>query len=142
NAVAMGLSATNLILVGDQMQLGQPMQGSHPGETGLSCLEYALHGRPTIPPDRGVFLGTSFRMHPSICGFISDAIYEGRLRSQPETTNQRVVALAGARVQRETGIVFLPVDHDGCKQSSEEEVSVIEDLVRELKGLQFVDKAG
>ena len=36
NAVAVGQSSKNLILVGDQMQLAQPMQGSHPGETGRS----------------------------------------------------------------------------------------------------------
>ena len=142
NAVAMGLSATNLILVGDQMQLGQPMQGTHPGETGLSCLEYALHGHATIPPDRGVFLDTSFRMHPAVCRFISGAIYEGRLRSDPETANQRILATANARVPREAGIVFLPVAHEGCAQSSDEEVSAIEGLVKELARRQFVDKAG
>ena len=41
NIVAMGLSARNIVLVGDQMQLGQPIQGVHPGElwpisTGVS----------------------------------------------------------------------------------------------------------
>ncbi|MBA2458884.1 MAG: TM0106 family RecB-like putative nuclease, partial [Gemmatimonadales bacterium] len=40
NAVAVGLSTRNLILVGDQMQLSQVTQGHHPGDTGLSCLEY------------------------------------------------------------------------------------------------------
>lgn len=42
NAVAVGQAARNLVLVGDQMQLAQPSQGSHPGDTGLSCLEYLL----------------------------------------------------------------------------------------------------
>jgi uncharacterized protein len=142
NAVAMGLSAANLILVGDQMQLGQPMQGSHPGETGLSCLEYALHGHATIPPDRGVLLDTSFRMHPVICRFISDAIYEGRLGSASDTANQRVLAADGLRVPQETGIAFLSVAHDGCAQSSDEEVDAIEELVRELVGRRFVDRKG
>ena len=32
--VAMGLAARNLVLVGDQMQLAQPMQGTHPGKSG------------------------------------------------------------------------------------------------------------
>ena len=81
NAVAVGTSAKNLILVGDQMQLGQPIQGSHPGETGLSCLEYLLNGHPTVPPEIGVFLGVSYRLHSNICRFISDAIYESRLTS-------------------------------------------------------------
>ena len=40
NLVAMGPAARNLVLLGDQMQLGQPIQGSHPGESGRSTLEY------------------------------------------------------------------------------------------------------
>ncbi len=40
NLVAMGLAARNLALVGDQMQLTQPIQGTHPGRSGLSTLEY------------------------------------------------------------------------------------------------------
>lgn len=32
NVVAMATATKNLILVGDQMQLGQPIQGTHPGE--------------------------------------------------------------------------------------------------------------
>src|SRR5207253_8732640 len=42
--VAMGVCARNIVLVGDQMQLGQPIQGTHPGESGLSALEYLLQG--------------------------------------------------------------------------------------------------
>jgi predicted RecB family nuclease len=39
NLVAMGSAARNIVLVGDQMQLAQPVQGVHPGESGRSCLE-------------------------------------------------------------------------------------------------------
>src|SRR5262249_44789528 len=42
NLVAVSAAADNLVLLGDQMQLGQPIQGSHPGESGLSALEYLL----------------------------------------------------------------------------------------------------
>jgi predicted RecB family nuclease len=38
NLVAMAGAAANIVLVGDQMQLPQPVQGVHPGETGLSSL--------------------------------------------------------------------------------------------------------
>jgi len=34
NLIALGTSARNIVLVGDQMQLGQPIQGVHPGESG------------------------------------------------------------------------------------------------------------
>ena len=31
------------------------------------------------PPDRGLFLETTYRLHPDVCGYISDEFYEGRL---------------------------------------------------------------
>ncbi|GAG45503.1 unnamed protein product, partial [marine sediment metagenome] len=56
NVVATGLSAENLVLIGDQMQLSQPILGTHPGESGKSALEYLLGEHATIPPDMGIFL--------------------------------------------------------------------------------------
>ena len=44
NLVAMGTSAKNIVLLGDQMQLGQPIQGVHPGRSGESSLVYLLNG--------------------------------------------------------------------------------------------------
>ena len=40
--------AANLVLIGDQMQLGQPIQGFHPGESGSSILEYLLQRNATV----------------------------------------------------------------------------------------------
>ncbi len=126
NAVAVGTSTRNLILVGDQMQLAQPTQGTHPGESGMSCLEYLLQDHQTVPPELGILLGKSYRMHQGVCGFISDAIYEGRLHSDASTAGHRVIRGKGASmVTAETGIVWVPVDHDGCEQSSDEEVEAI-----------------
>ena len=143
NAVAVGQSAASLVLVGDQMQLAQPLQGSHPGESGRSCLVYALDGHATIPPEFGIFLGTSWRMHPHVCRFISDAIYDGRLTSHPDTERQ---AVTGARseglVPRETGIVFIPVKHVGCTQWSDDEADVIGRIVDELLQRTAVDRHG
>lgn len=58
-----GLSrcADNVVLFGDQMQLAQPIQGSPPGDSGLSKLDYCLEDHATMPLDLGVFLGTSWR---------------------------------------------------------------------------------
>ncbi len=124
NAVAMGQSAKNIVLIGDQMQLAQPLKGTHPGESGMSCLEYALNGHATIPPDFGIFLGLSYRMHPDVCAFISDAFYEGRLKSAPRTE--------GNAVGTQHGIVWMPVEHEGNSQSSDEEADAIVPLVKEL----------
>jgi predicted RecB family nuclease len=139
NAVAMGLSARNLILIGDQMQLGQPTQGAHPGESGLSCIEYVLQGHATVPAEMGVLLGETRRMHPAVCRFISDAVYEGRLTNIPETERYRVIRTVGtALVPAEAGIVFVPVNHDGCAQWSDEEGEVVEKIIAELLGRTVV----
>ena len=132
NAVAVAPSAANLIPLGDQMQLSQPTQGSHPGESGLSSLEYLLQDHATVPPDRGIFLGVSYRMHPDVCRFISEAYYEGRLHSAPKTASNRVIGGGSTSVKAETGVRFVPIDHAGCTQDSDEEVCAIENLVAEL----------
>jgi superfamily I DNA and/or RNA helicase len=85
NLIAMGTSARNIVLLGDQMQLGQQIQGVHPGRSGESSLDYLLNGIATIPPERGIFLGTTWRMHPDVCQFISEAVYDGRLK--PDVSN-------------------------------------------------------
>src|SRR4029434_1223165 len=51
NAVAMSRCAKNLVLLGDQMQLEQPVQGLHPGDAGLSVLQYALKDAKASRPD-------------------------------------------------------------------------------------------
>ena len=50
NVIAMGTAARNIVLVGDQMQLGQPVQGVHPGDAGLSVLDFLLGGQATVDP--------------------------------------------------------------------------------------------
>eukprot|EP00456_Euglypha_rotunda_P066035 TRINITY_DN567_c0_g2_i11.p1 TRINITY_DN567_c0_g2~~TRINITY_DN567_c0_g2_i11.p1 ORF type:complete len:1150 (+),score=174.60 TRINITY_DN567_c0_g2_i11:25069-28518(+) len=131
NTVAVGLSARNLVLVGDQMQLAQPLLGSHPGDSGESALNYLLDGRATIPPEMGVLLDQTWRMHPDICGFISAAFYEGRLRSHPQTASQRIES-NGTLLTKNAGILILPVTHEGNSQASEEEAEVIGHIVAEL----------
>src|SRR4029077_6728968 len=96
NIVAMGLAARNLVLVGDQMQLAQPIQGTHPGRSGLSALEYLLEEHATVPLERGIFLDVTRRMHPNLCRFISEAVYEGRLHSHESTAVQRLLLRHGA----------------------------------------------
>src|SRR3546814_9927928 len=66
NVVAMGVAARNIVLVGDQMQLAQPIQGTHPRESGVSGLQHLLQNHATVPPERGVFLSETRRMHPDL----------------------------------------------------------------------------
>lgn len=132
NAVAAGMSARNLILMGDQMQLAQPTQGEHPGESGKSCLAYLLEDRAVVPDELGIFLGTSYRMHPDICRFISECFYEGRLTNHAPTAGNRVVLAAESTVPAGHGVHFVPVAHDGNTQGSDEEAEVIATLVEAL----------
>ena len=59
------------------------LQGSHPDGAGTSVLEHLLGEHATIPPDRGLFLERTFRLHPDVCGYISEEFYEGRLAARP-----------------------------------------------------------
>ncbi|MCE3247981.1 MAG: superfamily and helicase and helicase subunit, partial [Geminicoccaceae bacterium] len=82
NLVAMATAAKSVVLVGDQMQLAQPIQGAHPRDSGRSALDHLLEGHAVVPADRGVFLSKTWRMHPDLCSFVSAAVYEGKLESE------------------------------------------------------------
>lgn len=144
NLVGMAASTKNIVLMGDQMQLGQPIQGSHPGESGQSILEYYLDGHATIPEHFGIFLGTSWRMHPGVCSFISEAVYEGRLKPESHTENRviKLPEISAKHVQVESGILFVPVEHEGNIQGSDEEVEAIKEIVNELVGRDYLDSDG
>lgn len=143
NLVAISQATKNLVLMGDQMQLGQPSQGSHPGQSGLSILDYLLHDQPTIPEDMGVFLGTTYRMHPKVNKFISDAIYEGKLTVDESNRNQTIAVPEGYQgmLNREAGIIHVPVMHEGNTQAADEEVAAIVELAHQLIGRTFTSKA-
>ena len=64
NVVAMGVSARNIVLVGDQMQLGQPIQGVHPGTLAIGIGVSVLGDIATVPPIGASFLPVTRRMHP------------------------------------------------------------------------------
>jgi uncharacterized protein len=139
NLVAMAPAAQNVVLLGDQMQLGQPIQGSHPGESGLSALEYLLQGQATVPPDFGIFLSLTWRLHPQLCSFISGAVYEDRLECEPHTI-ERVLVGGGHPPEwlaRTAGLIYEPVEHDGNVYESVEEEDRIAELVRDLLGLRL-----
>jgi uncharacterized protein len=141
NVVAMGVSARNLVLVGDQMQLAQPIKGDHPGESGLSALEYLLGDRATVPPDRGVFLGATRRMHPDVCRFISEAIYDGRLQPKAGNATQRLVLAPDAHpALKAAGISFVPVQHEDCSQKSEAEGLRIREIYCSLLRQSWINR--
>ncbi|BCA96489.1 nuclease [Legionella antarctica] len=144
NLIAMSRAARNIILMGDQMQLGQPSQGNHPQDSGLSILDYLLHDTPAIPENMGVFLGTTYRMHSAVNQFISEAIYEGKLETVPENDHQSISVPDGYQglLNKEAGIFAIPVLHEGNTQASDEEVEKIYSLTQDLLGRSFREKDG
>ena len=155
NTVAMTRCTRNLVLLGDQMQLEQPIQGVHPGDSGLSGLQYALKDLETsrmdapafhavVPAHSGLFLGESRRMHPSVCRFISESIYDGRLLSHADCARQRVFPSSGLAgcITAEHGIVFIGVEHDGNSQQSDEEVERVQWIYNDLVGRSYTASDG
>jgi uncharacterized protein len=131
DALAVATAARNLVLVGDPQQLAQPSTGSHPDGAGASALEHVLGGDATIAPDRGVFLDETWRLHPAICRFVSEQVYEGRLHSRPGC--ERQVVGPGPLVEG-SGLRWLPIVHEGDRTSSEHEARAVREVVDALLG--------
>jgi uncharacterized protein len=127
NALAVAPAARDLVLLGDPRQLEQPKKGSHPDGAEVSALEHLLGACLTVPPDRGVFLEQTRRLHPSICEFTSEVFYENRLRPHVSTASNLI--LAGA--VNGPGLWFLPVAHEGNQNSAPEEIEAIANLLRQ-----------
>jgi len=144
NVIAMGVCARNIVLVGDQMQLSQPMQGAHPGGSGVSALDHLLGEHATVPPEAGIFLATTWRLHPDICWFISDAVYEGRLEPADGNRNQVLVLQKGIKLPSiaTSGIRFVDVEHTGCTQKSEEEAAAVLETYEALRKQSWIDRNG
>lgn len=145
NVVSMSESTRNLVLLGDQQQLEQPIQGAHPEDVSKSALEYLLQEQSTISPSFGIFLDISRRMHPELCRFISETVYDSRLTADPANSRQIVVPVkaAGSSVVSKTaGLVWVPCEHQGNSQSSAEEAELIASLVNDLLRYEYTNKAG
>lgn len=133
------LSAKNLVLVGDPQQLKQPTKAAHPGHSGLSGLEYINQEADVVPPNYGVLLNVTRRMHPSITSFISEQVYESKLYSEKSCTNQTI---AGDDGITGSGLRWVPVEHVGRSTYSPEECDVIVELYYRMLGKSFTDKEG
>ena len=127
-ALASAPAADSLVLLGDPRQLDQVTQGIHPEGSSASALGHLLGDEKTIPPERGLFLDHTWRMHPEIGRFTSELFYDGRLGSRPGLERQTITGgpLPGA------GLRFVPVEHDGNQRESPEEADRIASLVAGL----------
>ncbi len=139
NAVAVAPAARSLVLLGDPQQLTQPTQATHPHGAGVSALQHLIGEHDTVPADRGVFLKTTWRMHPEVTGFVSGLSYEGRLDSAPARERQ---AITGEGPLSGAGLRWAPVDHVGCSADSDEEAAVVADLAKDLLARSWTDTGG
>jgi uncharacterized protein len=141
NVLAVSQAAKTIVLIGDPQQLDQPMQGSHPDGTDVSALDHILGDEHTIPPDKGLFLDQTWRLHPDICSFTSELFYDSKLASRAGLDVQVINAtgpISGA------GLRHIPVVHHGNQNCSPEEASAIETLVESIlgSGARCVDRDG
>jgi uncharacterized protein len=141
NVIVVSQAAKSLVLLGDPQQLEQPLRGSHPEGADLSALEYLLAGAKTIPPEKGLFLERTWRLHPKLTEFTSEVFYEGRLQSREGLENQRIDGLGWLG---ESFLWYFPVEHQGNQNASPEEVDTIAELLNILAapGVRWVDDKG
>jgi predicted RecB family nuclease len=133
DTLAAAVSARNVILLGDPQQLPQVAQASHPDGSGASALEHLLGpGVRTFPDDRGVLLDTTWRMHPDVCDFISDVMYDGKLASHESCHGQTTVA--------GTGLRWIRAEHDGNSTESPEEAAIVAATIERLIGTNWTDQ--
>ena len=134
--VAISRVARNLIVIGDQQQLGQPIKGRHTDNGGVSALDFRLVNSPTVRPEHGIFLATTHRLHPSICHVISEHMYADRLSAAPTTALRELqtptAESKGSHIP--AGIIHIPIEHQGNTQFSVEEVDAAEQIYEKLVG--------
>jgi predicted RecB family nuclease len=140
--VAAGLCARNLILIGDPQQLPQPLQGQHQAELDQSPLQLLLGDAQVVPPQSGVFLETSRRMHTRICDVLSEHVYDGKLTAPAANQYHAIINPSPSRITRESGILFVECKHQNNTTISKQEVSLIAELVAELRRCSFQAKLG
>ena len=129
NVLAVAAAGSNLVMLGDPQQLEQPLKSSHPEGSDVAALKHWIGESSTMPDDAGLFLDTTWRLHPSICAFTSEIYYEGRMRSRPGLEKQTV---AGSTRFGGAGLRYVPVNHTGNTARSVEEAGAISRIVAEL----------
>jgi predicted RecB family nuclease len=129
NVLAMAQAADSIVLLGDPQQLDQPLQGSHPPGADQSALAHLLAGRATMPPELGLFIEHTWRLHPRLTSFTSTAFYEGRLESRDHLGIQ---TLQGPDPLRGVGPRLLAATHVGGDNVAPDEAREVAALARTL----------
>ncbi len=141
NVLASAGAAASLVLLGDPQQLDQPLQGVHPPGADRSALAHLLGDAPTMPDAQGLFLETTWRLHPDLCAYTSEVFYESRLEAEPHLIGQD---LRGPWPTSGTGPRLVTVHHEANENESPEEAEVVARMARDLVegGATWVDGEG
>jgi predicted RecB family nuclease len=141
NTIAAGQGARSLVLLGDPLQLDQPLQGTHPPGAERSALAHLLGDEAVMPSDRGLFLEHTWRLHPDLCRFTSDAFYESQLSSRPSLARQELRAMGP---MDGTGLRLVQVIDRGNQNAAPREAEVVAQLARSLVegGASWVNDKG
>jgi uncharacterized protein len=139
NVLAIAGAANNLILLGDPNQLRQPSHGIHPEGVDQSVLDHVIQAQSTMPAACGLFLETTYRLHPAVCDFVSEVFYDGKLEPDESTRRQDLAVSNGSGG---LGLRYLPVDHNGDRTLSPEEADRVKDTFLALLGLPWTDREG
>jgi uncharacterized protein len=126
NTIAVAEAAQRILLLGDPQQLSEVSQGAHPEPIDTSALGWLSAGHDVLPRELGIFLDTSFRMHPDLCEVVSELAYEGKLKAVDTSTRFLDVV--------EPGLHLRPVRHRDNSVESVEEATEILHIVEELMG--------
>ncbi len=134
DAVASSNGARSMLLLGDPLQLSQVAKAEHPGGSGASVLQHVLGEHLTVPATQGVFLAETWRLHPDVCRFISQQIYEGRLTSHASCKQQST--------EFGTGLRWLEAHHRRRSTDSPEEAELVAAQIADMVGTIWVDQKG
>jgi predicted RecB family nuclease len=129
DAIAVGGGSTNMVLLGDPMQLTQVVQAVHPGGVDNSALGHFMGDQQILDAQHGYFVEVTRRMHPSVNAPVSWLSYQNRLHSHTSAAEQSVTGLT-------PGFELHPIQHIGNSSHSPEEVDAV--LALTQKHLELV----
>lgn len=123
DAIAVGGGSTNMVLLGDPMQLTQVVQAVHPGGVDNSALGHYMGDQQILDDEHGYFVEVTRRMHPNVNAPVSWLSYQNRLHAHSDAANQKVTGLT-------PGFELHPVEHFGNAAHSAEEVEAVLELTK------------
>jgi uncharacterized protein len=142
--LAVAQCARNVIVAGDPQQLKNVTAGRHVGDADQSIMRWLIGDKyRVIPPHRGVFLPTTYRMHPEIASFCSETMYNSQLTNDPSTANFSISPTSAAQpLVTGTGLRLITSGHKGNRSSSVQEIEIVGQVLDSLVGQQWTDQLG